>query len=136
MIRRCSVLLLLCYATLVDADWFLNKEQQAAENYQQGLYEEAAEGFQDPYRRGVANYRTGDYESAIEEFKQVEREEVKLDAQYNLGNSHYRMEAFEQAVKAYESVLQEDPDHQDARHNLALARDKLEQEQEEEKGEE
>ncbi|MET0055446.1 MAG: tetratricopeptide repeat protein, partial [Candidatus Thiodiazotropha sp. 6PLUC10] len=135
MKRLCLLTILLLQISISQADWFLNHEQQAAENYKQGHYDEAAEGFEDAYRRGVAHYRTGDYESAIKDFKLAERDEVKLDARYNQGNSHYRLEEYEQAVDAYESVLELDPEHEDARHNLALAKDKLAEQQEEEEQE-
>lgn len=106
-------------------NWFRNQEQQAAEEHRQGHYDEAAKHFQDPYRRGVAHYRAGDYAAAAKEFSQVERPEVRLDALYNLGNSRYRMDDFKGAVEAYESVLEQNPDHADARFNLALAQKKL-----------
>ncbi|MCG7977554.1 MAG: tetratricopeptide repeat protein, partial [Candidatus Thiodiazotropha endolucinida] len=131
--------ILLLSAVLAEANWFLNQEQQAAENYNQGHYEEAAKGFEDPYRRGIAYYRTGDYQAASKDFSQVEREEVKLEARYNLGNSRYKLEDYQGAIEAYEQVLESDPGHTDARHNLALAREKLAQrlkDEEEEKEEE
>ena len=51
---------------------------------------EAAEGFSDSYRRGVALYRAGRYTEAGDAFENVEREEVKADALYNLGNAEFR----------------------------------------------
>ncbi|MBV2138734.1 MAG: tetratricopeptide repeat protein, partial [Candidatus Thiodiazotropha sp. (ex Ctena orbiculata)] len=128
-------IVLILFPPLLGAGWFLNQEQQAEEDYNQGHYEEAAKGFEDPYRRGVARYRTGDYQAASEDFSHVEREEVKQDALYNLGNSRYKLEDYQGAVVAYETVLDNDPNHTDARHNLALAKEKLAQMQMEEEEE-
>ncbi|MEW8422948.1 MAG: tetratricopeptide repeat protein, partial [Candidatus Thiodiazotropha sp.] len=141
MKRPLAWIVLILFPPLLGADWFLNQEQRAEEDYNQGHYEEAAKGFEDPYRRGVAHYRTGDYQAASEDFNRVEREEVKQDALYNLGNSRYKLEDYQGAVVAYETVLDSDPDHTDARHNLALAKEKLaqmhtEEEREEEEEEE
>ncbi|MEW8325898.1 MAG: tetratricopeptide repeat protein, partial [Candidatus Thiodiazotropha sp.] len=136
MKRPLAWIVLILFPPLLGADWFLNQEQRAEEDYNQGHYEEAAKGFEDPYRRGVAHYRTGDYQAASEDFNRVEREEVKQDALYNLGNSRYKLEDYQGAVVAYETVLDSDPDHTDARHNLALAKEKLAQMHTEEEREE
>ncbi|MEW8508687.1 MAG: tetratricopeptide repeat protein, partial [Candidatus Thiodiazotropha sp.] len=127
---------LLIIPPMAGAGWFLNQEQQAEEDYNEGHYEEAARGFEDPYRRGVANYRTGDYQAASDDFSRVEREEVRQDALYNLGNARYKLEDYPGAILAYETVLENNPDHTDARHNLALAKEKLAQRQTEEEQEE
>ncbi|UCC56470.1 MAG: hypothetical protein JSU75_01475, partial [Gammaproteobacteria bacterium] len=38
----------------VNAAWFKNPEQEAAQKYAQGEYSDAADEFTDAYRRGVA----------------------------------------------------------------------------------
>lgn len=124
MMQRRVVLLLcvlgfappLCHAGLFD-----NQEQQAGKLFGQGDYGAAAETFTDSYRRGVAQYRAGRYEQAAESFEQVQRESVKTDALYNLGNSRFRQDRLEDAAEAWRQVLLRDPEHEDARHNLGLA---------------
>ena len=125
------------------AAWFKNSEQRGAEAFEQGEYESAAKTFRDKYRKGVALYRASRFGEAAEVFSRVTRSEVYLDAQYNLGNARFMQGKYEMAVEAYEKVISERPDDDDARHNLALARallarmpeeaEEQEQEQQEEK---
>jgi len=84
------LLILTAGMTAAEAAWFRNAEQDAARQYREGEYEAAAEGFSDDYRRGVSLYRAGRYTEAGEVFEKVEREDVKPDALYNLGNSRYK----------------------------------------------
>ncbi len=72
--------------------------------------------FQDSAWRGVAAYRAGRYAQALREFATEET----VPGLYNQGNSHIRLRDWPNAVQAYERVLRFDPDHADARHNLAL----------------
>ncbi|MEZ4862530.1 MAG: VWA domain-containing protein [Caldilineaceae bacterium] len=48
---------------------------------------------------------------------------------YNLGNSHYQSQQWEQAVEAYKEALRRNPTDQDAKHNLELALRHLQQQQ-------
>ena len=102
-----AVILLSCLLCTADASatWFRNTAQEAAHKFEQGEYSEAAEEFTDSYRRGVALYRAGHYTDAGEAFESVEREEVKADALYNLGNTRYKRSDYEGAVEAYEESL-------------------------------
>ncbi len=109
------------------AAWFRNTDQEAAHQFKQGEYDAAAETFSDDYNRGVALYRAGRYTDAGEAFSGVEREEVKADALYNLGNTRYKLKDFEGAVEAYEESLTLRADDADTLHNLKLARKKTEQ---------
>ena len=126
----------LLFATGADASWFRTAEQQAADRFDDGDYSEAAEGFSDDYRRGVALYRAGRYTEAGEAFEEVEREEVRADALYNLGNTRYKLSDFEGAVDAYEDSLALRANDEDTLHNLTLAKRMLEQSTTEEMPEE
>ena len=118
---------LLAGATTVEASWFRNTEQEAASKYREGEYSEAAQDFSDAYRRGVALYRAGRYTEAGDAFASVEREDVKPDALYNLGNSRYKRSDYEGAVEAYQAALALQPKDADTSHNLSLAKRMLEQ---------
>lgn len=72
--------------------------------------------FREAAWRGVAAYRAGRYAQALREFS---AEETVLSL-YNLGNSHARLRDWPNAIATYQRVLRFDPDHADARHNLAL----------------
>ena len=125
--------ILLCLPNIALAfnwQWFQNSEQQAANAFEQKQYSDAAKLFTDPYQRGVALYKEGQYAEATEAFGNVTHPQAKLKAQYNLGNAYFQQGEYEQAIKAYEQVLAAQPDHEDAQHNLALARQQSQQESE------
>ncbi|QIK37520.1 VWA domain-containing protein [Caldichromatium japonicum] len=114
------------------AGWFKTREQEGYDLYRQGDYGSAARSFADPYRRGVALYRAGDYQGAERTFSQALDGPFAEDARYNLGNARFKLGDYAGAAEAYEGVLAQNPSHEDAAYNLALARAmlaRLEQEQ-------
>lgn len=114
-------------------EFFYNGEQQANQAYENGDYTTAGNAFQDPYRKGVAFYSKGDYTAAEEMFRQSTRPEVASSAAYNLGNSLVQQNRLQDAITAYEDVLEKWPDHKQAKENLELVKKMLErQEQQQE----
>lgn len=109
------------------SDYFYNTEQQGNQAYESGDYSTAANTFHDPYRKGVAYYRVGDYKAAEEMFRQSTRPEVASGAAYNLGNALAQQNKLDDAIEAYEAVLEKWPDHQQAKENLELIKKMLEQ---------
>lgn len=106
-------------------DLWLRSDQQAEEIWQQGDAQGAAQTFQDPNWRGVALHETGDYQAAAEAFA----ESATLDGKYNKGNALARAGDLKQAMTAYQDVLAEAPEHEDARTNLELVEKLLEDQQ-------
>jgi TatD family hydrolase len=119
----------------IQAGWFATQEQEASQFFARKHYEQAAQRFTDPYRKGVAQYKAGDFTAAAASFTQVTRSEVTQDARYNLGNARFQLGDLTGAIAAYEEVLQENSDHEDAAYNLALARSMLPSDAESEKQE-
>mgnify|MGYP002064489524 CR=1 FL=1 len=117
----------LAVCVLRDDCTLLTPDQRAFRHYEAEDYEAAAEEFSDPMWRGVALYRAGRYTEASEAFEGVERDEVKADALYNLGNTRYKLSDFDGAVDAYEESLAMRADDEDTLHNLTLAKRMLEQ---------
>lgn len=80
---------------------------------------------------GAARYRQEDFEGAGKAFQQAVQlgaePRLREGAWYNLGNALYRQEQFEQAIEAYKEALRIDPADRDAKHNLEMARARLEQ---------
>jgi len=111
------------------ADWFQNQSQQAEKAFQQQDYQTATQLFTDPYQKGVALYRAGKYAEAAQSFAASTRPEVKLDALYNLGNAYFQQGKYSEAMAAYDKVLTAQPAMEEAKHNLALAKQQLEQPQ-------
>ncbi|MFK5971262.1 MAG: tetratricopeptide repeat protein [Candidatus Marithrix sp.] len=125
-----KVILLLSVSSIAYANnWFQNSEQQGKIAFDQKNYAEAVKLFNDPYKRGVALYQDGKYIAAAEAFAKVNNPEINLDAQYNLGNSYFQQQEFEKAIQAYEQVLKTQPDHDDAKFNLDIAKQQLEKSQ-------
>lgn len=104
---------------------FQNSEQQAEHAFQRTNFSEAASLFKDRYRKGVALYRSGDFAAAEQQFKSAQRPEVKISAMYNAGNAQMQQKKWRAAISSYEHVLQDKPDHIDAKHNLEIARKML-----------
>lgn len=115
-------------------DYFLTEEQKGRKALEEKNFEQAEEIFKDDaYRRGVVQYKAGDYEGAAESFDQADRPEIAEDARYNLGNARLMAGRIKEAIKAYEEVLKGNPEHQDAAHNLEIARKMLDEQQQDQK---
>jgi Ca-activated chloride channel homolog len=98
------------------SDLWWRADQQAARQLEAGADAAAAARFQDPAWRAAASYRAGDYARALAALADLPDPE----ADYNRGNALARMGRLDEAVTAYDRVLEREPDHEDARHNLEL----------------
>ena len=59
----------------------------------------------------------------------ADSKETKHKAFHNLGNSFMRQEKYKEAVEAYKDALRNNPNDEETRYNLALAKKMLEEEQ-------
>lgn len=89
--------------------------------------EQAAQNLQDPDLRGSALYRSGDYDRAAEVFARGD----ESSALYNQANALARAGELEEALSAYNQVVEQQPDHEDALFNRKLVQQLLEQQQQE-----
>ncbi len=112
-------------------DLWARPDQQAYQALQHGDAKSAARLFKDPRWQGVAHYRAGDYAAAVAGFGS----EHKPDALYNQGNALAHAGKLEEAAQAYRQALQQQPSHEDARHNLKIVEDLLKSQQQENKSE-
>ncbi|WP_409010947.1 VWA domain-containing protein [Aeromonas salmonicida] len=94
------------------------QESQAWQAYQQGRYLAAARDFKDPIWRGNAWYRAGDYVQAAAAYASA----TSATAHYNRGNALVQLGNLVAAEQAYLAALAKEPNHEDARYNLALLR--------------
>ncbi len=106
-------------------DLWLTPAQQAQSAYQAKDYAKASERFVDPAYKGLAAYRQGDYAKASEALSQAQ----DVTSLYNLGNALAKAKQYEQAIQAYDQVLKQQPDHQDAAFNKTLVEKLAKQEQ-------
>tara|TARA_B100001250_G_C19645892_1_gene720327 strand:+ start:144 stop:911 length:768 start_codon:yes stop_codon:yes gene_type:complete len=80
----------------------------------------------DLYESGLLSYNNSNYKMTINNFESIiDNGWYSSELLYNLGNSYYRLENFENAVWAYEQCLIIDPNNKDAIFNLDIVRLKL-----------
>lgn len=113
-----------------DGLW-LNDDQRGARKLEQEDYTAAADTFDDPRWRAAAWYRAGEYQRAAEAWAGFD----DARAHYNRGNALARAGDLESATTAYETALQRDPSHADARYNLQLLRELADEQEQSEAGE-
>jgi len=97
-------------------DWqtmWQNNDQRASQLFESGEHAAAAELFDNPQWRASSEYRSGDYAAALETWQQFEGD----DADYNRANTLARLRRYDDALTAYQRLLEQNPAHQDARYN-------------------
>ena len=97
-------------------DWqtmWQNNDQRASQLFESGEHAAAAELFDNPQWRASSKYRSGDYAAALETWQQFEGD----DADYNRANTLARLGRYDDALAAYQRLLEQNPAHQDARYN-------------------
>lgn len=100
--------------------------------YRKGLEAEGALP-ESAFNLGAATYQQDRFEEAAGTWAGVAENaalpaDVRADAWYNRGNALFGQEQYGEAFEAYKNALRLRPEHEAARHNLALAR-RREQEQ-------
>ena len=139
-------------ALLVCVPQSFGSANEALKNYQRGQFGKAKNEFErlarkSPedtrlrYNAGAAAFGDEDYETALKHFNaSLAARDLKLQEQsyYNLGNSYFRLgeksedakakqQQWEQSIQQYESALKLDPTDADAKFNLELVKQKLEE---------
>ena len=115
-------------ASVWDSLW-KRQDQLADQALQAGDYEQAEVLAEDPLRRGSAAFKKGDYEKALSDFSEAQG----VDAAYNKGNALAKLKKYEDAIKAYDEALKQQPDMQDATNNRAMVQALLDKKKEQEK---
>lgn len=92
-------------------DYWFTRDYQGQRLSDQGEYEEAAERYEDPLRKGVAFYKAEDYEAAVNAFSQ---DTTALGA-YNLGLAYYKNGDYAAAEMAFGQAVEMDPQLEQAR---------------------
>ena len=122
-------LLLMPYPPDADAlSWhelWQNRDQRGSLLFDQGAHDAAAILFNNPEWKASSLYRAGKYDQAL----QFWSEDGTGDSQYNRGNALARLGRYEDAISAYQQVLNANPQHQDASYNKQLLEGLLEQQQ-------
>ena len=82
------------------------------------------------FNAGDALYKQGKYAESMQEMGRATEDtypDMSAAAHYNLGNALFRQEKFQEAVGAYKKSLERKPNDIDAKINLELALEKLDQ---------
>ena len=90
------------------------------------------------YNLGTALYQKKQFEKAADEFRRsLDAADSVHRAQgyYNLGNAQVQLNDIEGAIRSYKSALRLNPADLDAKHNLELALEKLQQESQQNRSE-
>ena len=91
-----------------------------------------------PYNMANMYYSKEKPSEATNRYKQAAKvadsKEKKHKVFHNLGNSYMEQKKYQEAVKAYEDALRNDPTDDQTRYNLALAKKMLEQQKKNNKG--
>ena len=117
-------------AQLSWTDLWKTPDQQAAELFEKGEFDQASAAFKDPHWRAAAHYRSRDYASAIDQLDgQTDPQSI-----YNKGNALALNGDREAAIEAYTKVLEAQPDHQDAAFNKQLLEKMSEQDSQDQEG--
>jgi len=104
-------------------DLWLTKDQQARKAYEKGDYEKSAELFTDKDWQAISTYKQGDFETAAEKFDPEE----SITSHYNHATSLAKSKKLQEALESYNSLLEKQPDHQDALQNKKIVEELIKQ---------
>ena len=107
------------------SSWWKTPDQRGAELLQSGDAAGASHVFRDSRWRGVSQYRNGNFAEAQKEFS-TGADPTSL---YNAGTAAARAGDYETAIEKFEQVMEADPNHLDAAHNLDISRQLREKQQ-------
>ena len=109
-----------------------------AKDYSEAVDDYVAAQREDPdvpepyYNAGNAYHRQGNFESAAAQTQQslrISEGEVAQNSYYNLGNTFFEVEDWPAAIEAYKEALKLNPNDADAKYNLELALQNLQEQQ-------
>ena len=113
-----------------------NKFIEAEVDYRKAI-SKSKENVVAPYNLGNAYYNGESYNEAFSRFKQAgeiaEEKPSKHKAFHNIGNVFMKNKDYANAVEAYKNALRNDPTDEETRYNLALAKEMLKKDQNQQK---
>ncbi len=107
-----------CNTTLMS--WFMTEDQQGRWHYERQDYQCAAQSFVDPQWKIEALMRNQQWEWAL---TMLANEPDSVQKSFNVGLSYLHLQRFRSAQRWFEQVLDAEPEHPQAQHNLDLLED-------------
>ena len=80
---------------------------------------------QSAFDEANAAYAEGNYKEAASLYQTLIDEQSNATLYYNLGNAQFKQGELAQAILCYERALRLDPNHKDAKYNLAFAQSRI-----------
>ncbi len=99
-------------------DWLFTADQQARFAYEEKRFSDAGDLFQDPEWKGYALYRAGRYAEAVNVLSDIDT----ARAAFTAGLAHVKSRGYREAIVAFETALERDPNYTAATKNLEIAR--------------
>ena len=119
------VLFCLLFCGSAKAGVLFNANQEGSLYFSSKEYQKAAERFDDEKWKASAYYKAGNYQKATGLFKK----QTDIESLYNMGNALAKAGDIDGAIKTYEKVLSQKPDHEDAKFNLEYLKNLKENQQ-------
>ncbi len=141
-LRHSIVLLVLLSGFVVSfsahaADWrnlWSTPEQRALQQIQEGEFEALANDAPSNHWQGLGAYKQKQFDAAAKAFAATRADEqtsaVYTRSLYNEATAQVQNAQYEEAIALYDTLLAEQPDHQSALHNRAIAEQLLQLDQE------
>lgn len=107
------------------AGFFYNQNQEGALLFSSREYNKAADKFKNTDWKAAAYYKAGDYDAALK----ILQNKKDITSLYNKGNALAKSGKISEAIKTYEEVLKQDPNHEDAKFNLEYLKKLAKQQQ-------
>ena len=116
--------------------------------YDEGVFDEAEvqfrkaesinqESFEAEFNTGAALYEQKKYEETVKQYKRMleksDQSEFTAQIWHNIGNSLLEAQQYGPSIEAYKNSLRNNPNDEDSRYNLAYAKQKLQDQQNQDK---
>lgn len=106
-------------------DIWQTRDQQGKQLFDQSDYHQASDVFENSDWKAASSYKSDNFEAAAELYDQNK----SAEGLYNYGTAKAKKGDFEEALQAYQSALELQPDHEDAKFNKKLIEDHQKQQE-------
>jgi tetratricopeptide (TPR) repeat protein len=138
----------LIFSTQMDAQTVRSHVNDGNKAYNKGQYTDAEVAYKKALEKnakskdaqfdlGNSYYKQQRFDEALREYSNsgvgMKSSEEKASMYYNMGNSFFKGNKFQEAIEAYKRSLKLNPNDEDTRYNLQMAREKMKEQQQQQK---